>query len=114
MAHIPKPLSQAKAREIAYRFWPKVKVGAPNECWLWRSKAQIRGYGQIHAWGRPQYAHRIAYALGCGDLSLGDHVLHKCDTPLCCNPDHLFLGDQVANMKDRFAKGRIRVLKVAA
>jgi hypothetical protein len=109
MAHVPPPLSWAKAREIAYRFWEKVKIGAPDECWLWQA-AKCRGYGSIFAWGRPQPAHRIAYALGRGDLLLGDHVLHKCDTPLCCNPEHLFLGDQAANMKDRFAKGRIRVL----
>jgi len=111
--HTPPPLSVEKAKEIEYRFWPKVKIRGPDECWLWRAKAKIRGYGQIFAWGRPQYAHRIAYALGKGPLALGDHVLHKCDVPLCCNPNHLFLGDQVANMKDRFAKGRIRVQRAA-
>lgn len=113
MPHIPKPFSQSSAREIASRFWPKVKIGRPHECWLWQSKAQIRGYGQIHAWHRPQYAHRVAYALGNGDIPEGAHVLHRCDTPLCCNPNHLFLGDQADNMRDRFAKGRVRV-RVAA
>lgn len=113
MAHIPPPLSQAKAQEIAHRFWPKVKVGAADECWLWQAKAQMREYGSFMAWGRPRYAHRIAYALGRGDLPLGAHVLHKCDVPLCCNPNHLFLGDQAANMKDRFAKGRIRTRMAA-
>jgi hypothetical protein len=111
MAFVPPPLPTAQAKEIEYRFWPKVKRGEPHECWLWAAKARLREYGSIHAWKRPQYAHRIAYALVRGDLRLGDYVLHKCDTPLCCNPDHLFLGDQVANMKDRYAKGRIRVAK---
>lgn len=113
MAFAPLPLTQATAREIEHRFWPKVKRGAPTECWLWQAKARLREYGSIFAWGRPQYTHRIAYALGRGDLSLGDHVLHRCDTPLCCNPDHLFIGDQATNMKDRFAKGRYRVNKAA-
>lgn len=113
MPVIPAPLTQAKARGIAYRFWPKVKIGAPDECWLWQAKAQLRGYGNICGWGRPQYAHRIAYALGKGDIPEGAHVLHKCDVPLCCNPDHLFLGDQAINMKDRFAKGRVRVRAAA-
>jgi hypothetical protein len=113
MAHVPLPLSQAKAREIQFRFWRKVKMGADDECWLWQAKARLREYGQFRAWGRPQYAHRVAYALGNGDIPEGAYVLHKCDTPLCCNPAHLFLGDQAANMKDRFAKGRIRTRMAA-
>lgn len=112
MAHNPPALDWATAREIQDRFWPKVNVGAPDECWLWQA-ARCRGYGQIMAWGRPQPAHRIAYALGKGDVPEGAHVLHKCDVPLCCNPDHLFLGDQAINMKDRFAKGRVRVRAAA-
>lgn len=113
MAYVPPPLSHEKALEIEHRFWPKVKIGAPDECWLWQAKARLREYGAIMAWGRPQYAHRIAYALGRGSLALGDYVLHRCDVPLCCNPNHLFLGDQRINMQDRYAKGRIRVRRAA-
>lgn len=113
MAHVPPALNWDQAREIQDRFWPKIKVAGPDECWLWQAKSRLREYGQFRAWGRPQYAHRIAYALGKGDLPEGAFVLHRCDTPLCCNPNHLFLGDQAANMRDRFAKGRVRV-KVAA
>jgi len=35
------------------------------------------------------------------------YVLHRCDNPACCRPDHLFTGDQLLNMRDASSKGRI-------
>ena len=33
-------------------------------------------------------------------------VLHRCDTPPCCNPFHLFLGTQADNNADMVSKNR--------
>lgn len=51
-------------------------------------------------------SHRVAYQVFVGPI--GDkHVLHDCDNKLCCNPDHLYLGTDAENGRDRAARGRI-------
>jgi hypothetical protein len=52
------------------------------------------------------YAHRVAYELKFGPIPDGMHVLHKCDVPLCVNPDHLFLGTNDDNHADCVTKNR--------
>lgn len=84
----------------------------PNTgCWLWTGAAVRTGYGVI-ALGRSaegiDVAHRVAWRLFRGDIPPGIDVLHKCDVPACCNPDHLFLGDDQANREDMARKGRGR------
>lgn len=53
-------------------------------------------------------AHRIAWEMTHGTIPMGLYVLHRCDTPACVNPEHLFLGDQTVNMQDAKRKGRTR------
>lgn len=78
----------------------------PNSgCWLWTATIDPHGYGQMQDKNRRWFAHRLSYALHCGDPA-GMHVCHHCDVPGCVNPAHLFLGDQRANMEDKKRKGR--------
>lgn len=93
------------------RFWSRVDVRGPNECWPWtRSQAGSgrklgRGYGSAWINGAAAKAHHAALILS--GVEIGElHVLHTCDYPPCCNPSHLFLGTHQENMADRQRKGR--------
>lgn len=64
------------------------------------------GYGKIDYEGKQARATRAAYMHFIGPIPDGHFVLHKCDTPLCVRPDHLFTGTQKQNIADMFGKGR--------
>ena len=77
-------------------------------CWLWTGNLFYRcPYGQFQLAGWRYRAHRFSYTLFKGPIPDGLFVLHKCDTPLCVNPDHLFLGTARDNSHDALSKGRL-------
>lgn len=98
------------------RFRDKVNEGGPGECWPWMASTWSSGYGQFRlsepgAQARQVTvgAHVMAYFVATGVDPVGLEVCHSCDTPICCNPAHLFLGDRTANMRDASAKRRLSV-----
>ncbi len=78
-------------------------------CWIWSGAKDKHGYGRIsNGRGSLLKAHRVAFKATFGDP--GElFVCHKCDNPSCVNPDHLFLGSQLDNVRDMDWKGRRRV-----
>ena len=94
------------------RLKAKMKVDEVTGCWMWQKSVNTNGYGQFRFRGKPQQAHRVSWILHFGEIPNGSgtygtkNVLHKCDTPLCINPDHLFLGDQADNANDAVSKER--------
>ncbi len=88
------------------RFWSKVAIGEPHECWEWTAGKDANSYGRILVRSHNLHAHRVAWRLTFGAIPDGLCVCHHCDNPDCCNPYHLFLGSMADNMADRDAKGR--------
>lgn len=91
---------------IENRFHTKVTEKDKNGCMLWTAFINPKGYGLFKFNGRTMPAHRCSYELHFGKIPKGMCVLHKCDVRNCVNPDHLFLGTQIENIKDMCKKGR--------
>lgn len=89
---------------IRHRFWLKVKIGNPEECWPWTGYVGPSGHGRTTHKAYSMITSRKAWILTHGETPHGFCVNHRCDNPLCCNPAHLYLGTRADNMIDRFGK----------
>ena len=82
-------------------------IPEPNSgCWLWLAYTNSNGYGTVIDGGKNKSAHRASYEEYNGPIPDGMLICHRCDTPSCINPDHLFLGTYADNSKDCVNKNR--------
>lgn len=86
-------------------FWNRIEF-LPNGCWQWNGARVTGGYGKTKVTGQSMLTHRLMLTHLHGPIPAELHVLHKCDYPPCCNPNHLRVGTRVDNMQDMLAKGR--------
>jgi hypothetical protein len=89
------------------RFWGYVDIKDKENCWNWMGHRSNKGYGETRdRRGKIHAASRVAYEIAFGIFNKSLLVCHKCDNPMCCNPDHLFLGTSVDNNSDMANKNR--------
>lgn len=95
---------QGKREPAETRFWNFIVKG--DGCWSWSGAKAPYGYGVFNIKKKMVRAHRFSYELHIGPIPEGMQVLHRCDNPECANPDHLFLGTQLDNIRDMHEKKR--------
>lgn len=95
---------------LMQEFEKRFIVNEETGCWEWNIEkyGHVGDYGRFTGFGIKELAHRLSYKLYVKDPE-GLFVLHRCDNRPCVNPDHLFLGTQLENMRDMIAKGRLVV-----
>lgn len=78
-------------------------------CLEWRGPLHNQGYGFIGAIRKHDNkrlmvtTHRVAARLKLGrELRVGENVVHTCNNPKCCNPDHLMVGN--LKLRDKMMK----------
>ena len=82
------------------------RVTKTPTCWIWNGATLPKGYGTMHGRRQTLLTHRVAYELAFGPIPDGRMVLHRCDTPACVRPSHLFLGTAADNTLDMVLKNR--------
>lgn len=85
-------------------------INEASGCWEWGGRAtkKTENYSTPIIWvnGKNRIASRVMWEISFGDIPKGMFVCHRCDLPLCLNPEHLFLGTHRDNMDDMVQKGR--------
>lgn len=103
-----------KRSDPVERFWRYVRK--TDDCWEWTGCMKGPGrhqYGHMALSGYKRVtSHRFSWEIHFGPIPEGMFVCHRCDNPSCVRPDHLFLGTNSENMKDRWNKGRYAKVNV--
>ncbi len=104
------PYLEGKIGELRImRFWSRVDMRGPDECWEWQASLTTSGYGRFKISSYVQVsANRLALVITHRAEPDGLHALHTCDNRMCCNPAHLYFGTHAQNMQDKSDRGRWR------
>lgn len=78
-----------RKRDTVLKFWDRVDVKGPDDCWIWRLVPHKQGYALFSVGGENLKAHRYSYELAYGAVPEGLIVDHQCRNRACVNPAHL-------------------------
>lgn len=103
-SHKTSPLPNLNIQQID-RLLSKIDIKGQDDCWEWAG-GKREGYGRVKIQNKLFAVTRLVWRLVHGSDPVGQCICHTCDNPGCCNPNHLFLGTQADNNRDKENKQR--------
>jgi hypothetical protein len=92
---------------IQDRLNAKSKINNETGCIEWTGTINPQtGYGGIRFNGKKFSCHRVSWEINNNKSANGKVIMHLCDNKKCINPNHLIVGTQTDNMKDKVTKNR--------
>lgn len=89
------------------RLLRNIIINDVTDCWEWQGGKNNIGYGLIRDDKKMRTTHRVSYEEHNNTIiPAGLVVMHSCDNPSCCNPQHLSLGTMKDNIQDMIQKNR--------
>ena len=108
------PLAHYPTNPTPYERVMSRTAPGPDGCIEYQGTRGRFGYGQtrigsrIDGTRRSVKVHRLVWEEHHGPIPEGLVVRHKCDNPPCCNIEHLEIGTQQDNIRDKVERGRSR------
>lgn len=102
-------MSGKVTRSLAERFWEKVDVRGPDECWPWIGSCGENGtgYGQLYQNGKLRQAHKVAWELKYKTkFPQNRNACHSCNIKRCVNWKHIYPDTQRGNLAYARSLGR--------
>jgi len=98
----PKLTPETRLQKRKAQFWSQINI-TPNidECWEWLNGCGEGGYGNFSIGELGIHAAHVAAFMFTHDTKPQHWVLHRCNNPRCCNPNHLYDGTPSDNALDR-------------
>jgi hypothetical protein len=99
-----------KTLDLRMRFDSRISPEPNTGCWIWMSGYTSNGYGKFHVSSREHKAHRVSWSINCNGGEFPSRevkICHSCDNRWCVNPEHLWPGSQLENVRDAMRKGRM-------
>lgn len=101
-SHKPMPVWGA---EDVREFWSHVRNGKETDCWPFVYDGSDDQDYWLYRYWKGHATHRTAAFLSTGIDPGSNCVLHTCDRKACCNPSHLWIGNDKDNQTDARMKG---------
>lgn len=97
--------------EVKTKLLSLVMIEPFSGCWLWEAGCFGHKYPNhvrpaFYVNGKQYFAYRISFEVFRHEIPDGLKALHSCDTSICINPAHIFLGTNRDNMRDAWNKGK--------